>query len=483
MKYMRMTPSGGKKTYRRELYIIIGAFLISRILVAFFGTHFRYEALFTYWQYLDTGTLRYHLLQGLWYDHAQPPFFNLLLGLVLKISGDHAPMAFTVLLMVVSLVNCLLLFILLKRTVPHRYIPLAVTLLYTLSPALMIFESELFYTTFVSMLLLTSAVFLLRLEESAADRQPAGQWKYVAGICLSLILVCLTRSMYHLLWLAALSAILLFRVRKSHAFPKLATGLSLSLLLVTGWYVKNYIIFGQFSTSSWIGMNLARTVFHGANKDSSRIEAIEPFSDMQSYRPFIEGNADKKYAGLDDRDLLREKKNDSLRNLNYIGYIEVSQKYMTASKAYMKSHPLNYLKNVLQSSIIFFAPATRYPFSEIEAPKIKYYDLAYSFNLTHFANGLQQRRIALTLSAIPKIMVYLAVFYILLKEAVRQKRLSLSSWFIFFTICFVFLTSSLMEHYENMRFRYEIEPLFLVLLGQALYRLVNPILRPVKDNI
>jgi hypothetical protein len=35
-------------------------------------------------------------------------------------------------------------------------------------------------------------------------------------------------------------------------------------------------------------------------------------------------------------------------------------------------------------------------------------------------------------------------------------------------IGFVFCVSSFFEHYENMRFRYEIEPLFLLLAMQAL---------------
>jgi len=139
----------------------------------------------------------------------------------------------------------------------------------------------------------------------------------------------------------------------------------------------------------------------------------------------------------------------------------------------VKTHPFNYLKNVVQSSIMFFAPATRYPYAEIEVQKIKYYDLVYSFNLTHFAKGQGQRRIALTLSAIPKILIYLAVFFILLRDFARRKQISPLSLFICCTIGFVFVTSSLIEHYENMRFRYEIEPLFLILLGQALSLLLN----------
>ena len=76
----------------------------------------------------------------------------------------------------------------------------------------------------------------------------------------------------------------------------------------------------------------------------------------------------------------------------------------------MRSHPLDYIKNVLQSVIIFFAPVTRYSHAEKQAAKIKWYDVIYFFNLSHFAKGKQQRRIALTLSAIPKMIIYCLVF-------------------------------------------------------------------------
>jgi 4-amino-4-deoxy-L-arabinose transferase-like glycosyltransferase len=421
-----------------------------------------YRALFEYWQYLDVETLKTNLIKGIWFDHAQPPFFNLLLGMVVKISGQTAPVVFSALFKLISLINILLLYTIIIRVTGRRNITLAISLLYLLSPALMIFEAELFYTTFISMLLLISTFFLLDLEQKPG-------WKSVLGFFLPLALVCLTRSMYHLVWLIVIGITILFYYRKNLVFKRLFTGFLLSLFLVGGWYVKNLIVFGEFSTSSWIGMNLARNVFHDHPiTDSSRIEAIEPFSRISLYKPFITGANEKKYAGINDRDLLKEFKNDTLLNLNHIDYLEVSTKYKQVSVAYMKANPFNYLKNVLQSCIIFFAPATRYPHAEEMAKKIKYYDVIYSFNLSHFAGGKEQRRIALTLSALPKLVIYLLVFGALIQGVVKQRTISALQLFIIATIFFVFVVSSLIEHYENMRFRYEIEPLFLILMGIAM---------------
>jgi hypothetical protein len=241
-----------------------------------------------------------------------------------------------------------------------------------------------------------------------------------------------------------------------------------------GWYVKNYFLFGKFSTSTWIGMNFSRNVFHDNEvSDSSRIEAYAPFSKISVYRSFISGTAEKKYAGLDNRDLLNEFKNDSFINANQIGYIEVSDQYMIACKQYIRANPVAYLKNVVQSCLIFFAPATRYSLTEKQAKKIRAYDVVYSFNLSHFAEGKEQRRIAMLVSSIPKILVYLFVFFVFFRQTKKNKFISPWNLFLIATIGFVFGVSSLLEHYENMRFRYEVEPLFLLLAGQVASILLN----------
>ena len=451
-----------KQFISRDSLLILILFVISRIIVRFFGVHFTYIALYQYWQYLDVETLRHNLFRGIWYDHAQPPGFNLLLGIVLKLSGSHAAFAFNILFKAITLANVFLLLNILKRLITNRNLPLVITLIYLLSPATMILESELFYTTFISMLLLLSAYFLLCFQQKQS-------WLNGIGIFSPLAVLCLTRSMYHVAWLLVVAVAVLFYYRNKNGFGKLITSSVFCLMLVAGWYVKNYFVFGSFSTSTWIGMNMSRNVFHDNEiKDSSRIEAYEAFSKISCYKKFISGDLEKKFNGINDRDLLSEMKNDSFINENHIDYIEISKKYMDASKAYIKSHPVAYLKNVLQSTIIFFTPATRYPLAEEKAGEIKYYDAAYSFNLSHFAEGKQQRRIALTISSIPKILIYFTVFFLIVRSVTKYKKISLLNLIITITIGFVFFISSIFEHYENMRFRYEIEPLFLILLAQVI---------------
>ncbi len=450
-----------------QVLIIITVFVASRFVTTLLGIHPDMHALSEYWQYLDVETLRHHLLTGVWYDHAQPPVFNLFLGSVLKIGGTHYILLFDIILKLISLCNALLLFTIVRRLNTVYFMPMLVAIVYLLSPATIIFEAELFYTSLVSLFLLVSVFYLIRLTES-------GSWLNALGIFLPLTLLCLTRSVYHIVWLFIIAAVLIFYYRRKAVLNKLTIASLISILLVGSWYVKNKLLFGKLTASSWVGMNLARNVFHdNAIKDSSHIEAYEPFSRISVYRKFLDPEFENKFKSLNDRDLLQELKNDSFINETEVSYIPVSELYQKASTDFIHNNPGAYLKNVFQSSILFFTPGTLYSLTLGNAGKIKYYDLLYSLNLTIFAKDKKERRILLTISAMPKLILYVFVFFILARISLQTRSITPWNLFILLTIGFVFGISSFFEHYENMRFRFETEPLFLILAAQVFSRLFS----------
>jgi hypothetical protein len=452
---------------RRQVLFIVAVFIVSRIIARWMGLRLDSWALSAYWQYLDLETLKNHLLAGVWYDHAQPPAFNLFLGAVLKTGGRHSTLLFAIILKAISLGNALLLFSILKKLVPVDFLPLLVALAYILSPATLIFECELFYTTAISLLLLVSVFYLVRLTASGS------LWN-AFGFFLPLALLCLTRSVYHILWLFGVTALIIFYFRKREVKYNLVLASLAGILLVGSWYVKNKILFGKLTVSTWIGMNMARNVFHDHDvKDSTRIEAYEPFSKISVYRKFLDPRFEEPYKGLNDRDLLQEMKNDSFINETEVSYIPVSDLYLKASLNHIRNHPGAYAKNVFQSAILYFTPATVYSLAVEQATRIKTYDLMFSFNLTHFAKGKQQRRFLLTISALPKLLLYFFVFFILIRYCIQNRSVTAWNLFILVTLFYVFAISSFFEHYENMRFRFETEPLFLILAAQVFSRLYS----------
>jgi hypothetical protein len=450
-----------------QVLLIIIVFIISRLMVALSGIHLDIRALSAYWQYLDIETLRNHLLAGVWYDHTQPPVFNLFLGTILKIGGSHYIFLFAFILKLISLTNAILLFTISKKLSRLYFLPMLVALVYILSPATIIFESELFYTSTVSLLLLLTVFYLIRITESNG-------WWNAFGIIFPLAVLCLTRSIYHMIWLLVVVGILLFYFRRKAILNKLILASLAGIVLVGSWYVKNKILFGKFTTSTWVGMNVARNVFHDNEvKDSSRIEAYAPFSKISVYRKFLDPQFELQYQGMNDRDLLLEMKNDSFINEKEVSYIPVSERYQKASLDFIRTHPAAYAKNVIQSSILYFTPATMYSLSVEKAAKIRYYDMLYSFNLTSFAKNKEQRRVLLTISAFPKMILYFFVFFIIIRLVVQSGSVTPWNIFIMVAIGYVFGMGSFFEHYENMRFRFETEPLFLILAAQVFSRLFS----------
>lgn len=454
-----------KTTSLSQILIIVGVFILSRLLTFLLGMHLNDWALYAYWQYLDLETLRNNLLAGIWYDHAQPPVFNLFLGSVLKLGGNRSTFLFAAILKMISLANALLLYSIVKKLSRLSFLPLVVAIAYLLSPATLVFECELFYTTSISLLLLISVFYIIRLTES-------GKAINAMGVVFPLILLCLTRSVYHIVWLLIVMVCLLIYFRNRSFFNSLLLAALTGLVMVGSWYVKNKIIFGKFTASTWIGMNMARNVFHDNEvRDSSQIESFIPFSRIGVYKKFLDTAFEIPYKGLNDRDLLAEMKNDSFINEREVSYIRISDLYQKASLEYIRNHPGLYLKNVFQSSILYFTPATIYSLALEQVTKIKYYDLIYSVNLTHYAQNKQQRRILLTISAFLKMILYFFVFLILIRYCIQTRSISAWNLFIFLTLGFVFGISSLFEHYENMRFRFETEPLFMILAAQVFSRL------------
>jgi hypothetical protein len=65
--------------------VIMAAFALSRVAAHAAGIRFDATPLTWYWQYIDPVLLQERLLESLYYSHTQPPLFNLLLGINLKL--------------------------------------------------------------------------------------------------------------------------------------------------------------------------------------------------------------------------------------------------------------------------------------------------------------------------------------------------------------------------------------------------------------
>ncbi len=75
---------------RRWMAALLAAvFLFVHAVYAVLGVSFDTGMLRMGWQLLDPGLLREDLLRGVYYLHGQPPAYNVFVGAVLKLAGEH----------------------------------------------------------------------------------------------------------------------------------------------------------------------------------------------------------------------------------------------------------------------------------------------------------------------------------------------------------------------------------------------------------
>jgi len=357
---------------------IAAVFAASRIWAWEAGVRFDASPLGGFWQILDESLLKHRLLQSIWYLHAQPPLYNLLLGFDLKLFGSGYATAAHGLQIGLGLVIALSIYALLVEVRLPRWWSAVAAALFAVSPAAILVENWLFYEYLVAALLLLAALAFVRFQ-----RRPTVLRAFlVFGLLAS---VCLVRASFQLvaplLVLAFMLAIFPGRRRAVLA------GAALPILLVAGVSVKNLVLFGTPSTSSWAGMNLMQidqSGFRGTDEQRlqqegviSPVSAIPVFQPLSAYRDVVA--LPSSYSTVP---ALSEttKPSSGVPNFNNIGYVKVSNHYLHDFGQILLHDPIVYLRGVWTGLTRAATPASDYYFfvgnrDKIE-PWVRGYDAA-----------------------------------------------------------------------------------------------------------
>lgn len=419
--------AGGSAAGVRGWVAIALLFVVSRAILAWCGVTFGTFLLFRGWQSVDPDLLRDRLVETLWHLHAQPPLFNLGLGLVYRwfpeaawIPVLHALYLGMGLLLSVGLLS------LAGRVLRHSWLAWLVTGLFILSPGCIVTENFLYYEYPCCLALVWTALFLSWFEEGH-------RFRHGLLACLGMAVVVLLRSLFHLIWFAGCLLLIWFFLvgrrrpvgvgaipgglpgssgdgpgtREAAPDPgsagetdgspdgplkpgPLLTTRSLTLmavlpaLLVGGWFLKNLVLFGFFGSSSWFGMNLWRIAHFSpdvreiqAVRDSgalSPVTAFAPFNPLPVYRPFIASSPAWGIPVLD-----REFRSCGDPNLNHRAYLEVASHYRRDALTLIRRFPFDYLMSVAVSLECFSLPATDYGFYRQNRQAMAAWDDLYNF--------------------------------------------------------------------------------------------------------
>jgi len=452
--------------------VLVVAYAISRVWAAVAGV--RYDDVVLHgtpstdkWQLLDVHLLRTDLVDSVWHLNSQPPLFNLYCGLLLKLpTGLRRPTEVLVALALgLAMVVCAYL-VQVELGVP-RAVALGVTLVVVVaSPAYLLYENWLDYAYATAAFGTVGAWCLVRFLRTARAR-------FGFGFFVAYAAVVLTDSTYQAVWLV-LAAVPVAVVLRRRWRTVLAVA-AVPLLVVAGWYVKDYVQVGTTTTSSWLGMNLAKSVLFMAPADQvaelqrqgrmNALASIPSFAGPAVYAPRYVRAVPSPVAAVGAL-----YKSDGATNFNNPLYVHVSSLYLHDDAAWIRAHPGEYAHDVLASLGVWFVGTDQNFTDSVNWPATRDYARVYDRvvewqpvqdpapGLVVFRRGWH-RPAWLSGQALA---VYALALFGAPVVAWRRRRsdpaLAGTLAVLWWTTAYALVTTSLVEIGENERFRAELGP-------------------------
>jgi hypothetical protein len=436
-------------------------FVASRLALLALGFRFEVGLATSALQDVRFALLRRHLLQSLWYLHGQPPLWNALLGLSLKAFPRRWPEAWHVVFLGLGLAELLALYLLaLELRLPRR-LALTLAAAFSLTPAVLLSESSLFYD-YPTLVGVTATVLAAA---RFAGRPGIGRGLLLFGAAAVLVL---SRTLFQVWWLLALVALVLVACRRHRREVLLACALPLALVVAV--YVKNWVLFGVPSTTSWTGMGAARAAVEALPLAERRrlvaegrlhaVSLVPPLAPLSAYeRVGIRPEGRSGIALLDEATT-----EGSVPNLENRTYIRISRLYWEDDLWIVLHRPGAYLRAVRRGLADFFASPTLAWHGQGNEAKIGAYDRW--FTLACYGT-LGRGKVGLFL-----VGAFVLALAVGLAESARRLRPGASPATVAvsvatLTILYVTVVGNLAEVGENFRFRLVLDPLVLALCAFA----------------
>jgi hypothetical protein len=457
--------------------VLIGAFALSRAIAAAAGVRFddsvlKGTFLTDKWQLLDVGLLKHDLVASVWHLNSQPPLFNLYAGILEKVpTGLQRPLE-VVSALALGLVIVLCTYGLLVELKVPPVAAMVVTLVGVVaSPAYLLFENWLDYAYPTAALGVFAAWCLIRYLRSGRVRPGLGFFGAYAAIVL-------LNSTYQIEWMVVALVVVVIVLRRQ--WRRVLAVAAVPVLVVLTWYVKDAVLFGTSTTSSWLGMNVARLVlFKAPPSVVSQLEhqgtltplaSVPAFGGPKTYVPRFVRPTPSSVAALGPL-----YKKDGATNFNNPIYISVSSQYLHDDIAYIRARPSEYVGDVNSAVQVWLVPSDQNFANSLNWPHVRgyssFYDKAVEWQPV-VDPGAANVVFATTPSplswlSLQAIAVYVLTLFgapILLWRRRRVDRAFAGTVAVlWWTTVYAFVASSLIEIGENERFRFELGSVPLVL--------------------
>lgn len=336
--------------------VLATLFVCVRLLVLAMGQRFDADNLTSWMQIADIALLRAHLWRTLWFLHSQPPLFNLMIGLALRAGPEGFPWLMQGLYAAVALGGILALHALLRDLTGRPWLALTVGAWLCMSPAVLLFSQKLYYDGLVPWLL---CMALWGLHAGLARRSPG--W-LVFGFAI-LAATTLLRSMIHpILFVAVLTITLL---AASGMRRKVIAAASISGAAITAVMLKNVLLFGSMTLSSWAPLNLDHTTVDRLplttreamirRGELSRFAVVDGFSPPAVYLKMLPPMPPTGEPSLDALN-----KSTGAENWNHILYTRIGKERAHDALIGLTANPVGFVKVVGTSLYHFNRPPSEF---------------------------------------------------------------------------------------------------------------------------
>lgn len=470
---------------RRAEVLLVSVFVLSRLIYFAVGLRFNTSPLEQFWQMADPRLLRTDLWRTIWYLHMQPPGYNLAVGIILKLFPVHYATALWILQMICGLSIALnLLRLMFWMGVPRR-LSLVLTILFIVSPATLLYENAAVYDYPMCALLLASTAALIRFLAEPRARSAVAFFGYLAALAM-------IRNLFHILYLMLIAGIGLY-VFARHRRIVLAGAIP-ALLLVAAVYVKNGILFHRYTASTWDGMQLARITTDQltpaeassliANGTVSKFAAIPTFSPLSVYLPLLRRVPARTGVPVLD-DAVTSTGNN---NYNALPYLEVHDRYRADALQVFLHKPAAFVRSLESGWFCYFRPASDLPFYfGVEAAPIDRWERTFDavfYGQIHRTERHDEIKALFfsghVFSALTYTGVWLVVVLPLLvlwslvrllgpsRDGGWTRDRKVMAGYLVLTILVLTFAVNTLSFQENNRYRFPLDPFFLVFLGTAI---------------
>ena len=467
--------------------VILGVFASSRVLVGRAGVRFDISPLDYYYQYIDPRLLTDRLLESLLFLHGQPPLFNLFLGLVLKVGGRAPPGLFHAIYLGLGLSLAFLMYGLCRHLNVGRGLALAGVSLAVISPSFILNENELIYT-------LPVAALMLVCVHSFSGAIVSGNSRGLLVSFMAIALLVGMRSSYHLALLVAVMLYSWLVVGRS-VRRKVLVASAIPLILASSFYVKNVIIFGRFTTSTWLGMNLWHVTAQALppeRREALVQDGLLEISDRHSFLPlgsyptWLWVDAQASCAGPPV--LCAREKSTGATNFNHIAYIRISDTYLRDDLYALRHEATIVLRRALSGIVHYYWPGSTFEHLATNRETISTWNAVWEryvygravipgrtespeWSRYWFPNLIAANGVAMAwaMGALVRSIGRMG--------GKRTGRGEIALGMIGLLLVYSIVVSNAFEYGENMRFRAEVEPLSIVALLAAIASLSTRLMR------